>query len=297
MSNSKKVWLITGCSRGLGKDMANAVLAAGHKLVATARNADTLSHLAARYPDTVRIVDLDVTDAEAAREAVATAVENFGGLDVLVNNAGFGHLSSIEDMTEEYFRAQFETNFFGLLHVTRAALPVMRKQRSGHIIQVSSIGGRIGTPGLGAYQASKWAVGGMSEVLAREVKHLGIKVTVLEPGGMATEFASKSATFGDIGDDYQASVGMMVNMMSQMGEDLMVGDPAKVAQMVMKVADMDEPPLHLLAGSDAFFVGQAQTAYLAAHDEKNRELSLSTDFDGAPDVKETYSKLVELLWV
>ncbi|MBN9395785.1 MAG: SDR family NAD(P)-dependent oxidoreductase [Candidatus Melainabacteria bacterium] len=162
-------------------------------------------------------------------------------------------MASIEDMTEEYFRSQFETNFFGLLHVTRAALPVMRKQRSGHIIQVSSIGGRIGTPGLGAYQVSKWAVGGMSEVLAREVKHLGIKLTVLEPGGMATEFASKSATFGDIGDDYQASVGMMVNLMSKMGEDLMVGDPAKVAQLVMKVADMDEPPLHLLADSDAFF--------------------------------------------
>jgi NAD(P)-dependent dehydrogenase (short-subunit alcohol dehydrogenase family) len=165
-------------------------------------------------------------------------------------------------MTEEYFRAQFETNFFGLLHVTRAALPVMRKQRSGHIIQVSSIGGRIGTPGLGAYQVSKWAVGGMSEVLAREVKHLSIKVTVLEPGGMATEFASKSATFGDIGDDYQASVGMMVIMINKMGEELMVGDLAKVAQPVMKVADMDEPLLHLLAGIDAFFVGQAQTTYL-----------------------------------
>jgi len=160
------------------------------------------------------------------------------------------------NMTEEYFRSQFETNFFGLLHVTRAALPVMRKQRSGHIIQISSIRGRIGTPGLGAYQASKWAVGGMSEVLAREVKHLGIKVTVLEPGGMATEFASKSATFGDIGDDYQESVGMMVNMMSKMGEGLMVDDLAKVAQLDMQVADMDEPPLHLLVGSDAFFVGQ-----------------------------------------
>jgi short-subunit dehydrogenase len=135
-------------------------------------------------------------------------------------------------------RAQFETNFFGLLHVTRAALRVMRKQRSGHIIQVSSIGGRIGTPGLGAYQASKWAVGGMSEVLAREVKHLGIKVTVLEPGGMATEFASKSATFGDIGDDCQESVGMMINMMSKMGEDLMVGDPAKAVARGLKAQQM-----------------------------------------------------------
>jgi hypothetical protein len=126
----------------------------------------------------------------------------------------------------------------------------------------------------------------MSQVLAREVKHLGINVTVFEPGGMATEFASKSATFGDIGDDYQASVGMMVIMINKMGEELMVGDLAKVAQLVMKVANMDEP-LHLLAGSDAFFVGQAQTAYLAAHDEKNRDLSLSSDIDGAPDVKET----------
>ena len=165
-----KVWLITGSSRGLGRAIAEVALSAGHRLVATARRPDDLRDLVAIAPDRVHAVALDVTDAAAARKAVAAATSAFGRLDVLVNNAGYANVGAFEDLPEDDFRGQVETDFFGVVNVTRAALPVMRAQRDGHIIQISSLGGRSGTPGLSAYQASKWAVGGFSEVVAAEVR-------------------------------------------------------------------------------------------------------------------------------
>ena len=178
-----QVWLITGSSRGLGHALAEAALAAGHQLVATARNPAQLAGLVECYGDQVRAVALDVTDEQAANHAVNTAVEAFGRLDVLVNNAGYGDIGSIEDTSLADFRAQIETNLFGVINVTKAALPLLRQQGAGHIIQVSSIGGRRGSPGLAPYQSAKWGVEGFSEVLAKEVGPLGIKVTILEPGG------------------------------------------------------------------------------------------------------------------
>jgi NAD(P)-dependent dehydrogenase (short-subunit alcohol dehydrogenase family) len=237
----ERVWLITGSSRGLGRALAEAVLAAGDKLVATARKPAQLADLVDRHGDQVRAVALDVTDSGAAGNAIQGAVDAFGRLDVLVNNAGYANLNSIEDMAAEDFREQIETNFFGVVNVTRAALPVFRRQRDGHIIQISSIGGRWATPGLSAYQSAKWAVGGFSEVLAKEVGPLGVKVTVVEPGGMRTDWAGSSMRVGAVQPDYQKAVGAMIQAHST-NADIVRGDPAKVAQAILRVASEKRPP-------------------------------------------------------
>ena len=281
-----KVWLITGSSRGLGRELASAVLDAGHRLVATARRVDDLRDLAARYQGAVRPVALDVTDAAAARAAVAVAASAFGRLDVVVNNAGYANVNSIEDMAEDDFRAQIETNFFGVVNVTRAALPVLRAQRDGHIIQVSSIGGRGASPGLSAYQSAKWAVGGFSEILAKEVGPLGIRVTVVEPGGMRTDWAGSSMRIDEIRSDYQATVGARSSRLRD-NADAMRGDPAKVARAIHRIASEKEPPVRLLLGSDAVFLAGANAAARAEEDAKWKALSMSTDFDGLGDFAET----------
>src|SRR5436190_1008866 len=179
-----QVWLITGSARGLGRAIAEAVLAAGDKLIATARNPQQLADLVERYGENVRAVALDVTEERAAMAAVQLAVDVFGRLDVLVNNAGYGNLAAIEDTTMQDFRAQLETNLFGVVNLTKAAIPVMRRQGAGRILQFSSVGGRVGPIGRGGYAAAKWGVEGFSEVLAKEVGPLGIKVTIIEPGGL-----------------------------------------------------------------------------------------------------------------
>jgi NAD(P)-dependent dehydrogenase (short-subunit alcohol dehydrogenase family) len=248
MSN---VWLITGSSRGLGRAIAEAVLAAGDHLVATARDPETLADLAARYPATLRTAPLDVTDPAAAQAAVALALDAFGRLDVLVNNAGYGHIAPFEQMDPEAFRAQMDTNFYGVVNLTRAALPAMRRQGSGHILQISSVGGRIGNPGLSAYQSAKWAVGGFTEVLAQELAPLGIRVTTLEPGGMRTNwgFTAKGAV-PELLPGYQPSVGALLTLLEGIvGQEN--SDPAKVAAVVLQLARHPNPPVHLLLGSDA----------------------------------------------
>jgi NAD(P)-dependent dehydrogenase (short-subunit alcohol dehydrogenase family) len=281
-----KIWLITGSSRGLGRDLASAVLAGGHRLVATARKPEDLYDLVARYGERVRATALDVTDPAAARAAVAVATSAFGRLDVVVNNAGYANVNSIEDMGEDDFRAQMETNFFGVVNVTRAALPVLRRQRDGHIIQISSIGGRHATPGLSAYQSAKWAVGGFSEVLSNEVGPLGIRVTVVEPGGMRTDWAGSSMRTDEIRSDYQPTIGAMIEHLRG-NADVMRGDPAKVAQVILRVASEKEPPLRLLIGTDAVFLAGVGAAARAKEDAKWKALSVSTDFDGMVDFSET----------
>ena len=276
-----KVFLLTGSSRGLGRQIAEAVLAAGHRLVATARRPETLSDLAERYGSQILPVTLDVTDPVGARAAVAAGVEAFGRLDVLVNNAGYANLASVEDITLDDFREQIDANLLGVVYLTKAALPVLRQQGGGHIIQVSSIGGRLATPGLSAYQAAKWAVGGFSEVLAKEVGPLGIKVTVLEPGGMATDWAGSSMRVPPVSEPYQATVGPMARL--HQGDDgpPALGDPAKVAQVVLAVADSDEPPLRLILGSEAYAYAAAAAQARAEADAKWHDLSVSTDRDDA----------------
>ncbi|HSY24428.1 MAG TPA: SDR family NAD(P)-dependent oxidoreductase [Polyangiaceae bacterium] len=281
-----KVWLVTGSSRGLGLEIAKAVLAAGDRLVATARNPRDLQSLVDRYGSAVRAVALDVTQPAQARAAVEAARTAFGRLDVVVNNAGYANVNSIEDVAEDDFRAQIETNFFGVVNVTRAALPVLRAQRSGHIIQVSSIGGRSATQGIAAYQSAKWAVGGFSEVLAREVAPLGIRVTVLEPGGMRTDWSGSSMRIDTIQPDYQATVGAVAARLRG-NPHAAQGDPAKVAGVVIAIADEPAPPLRLLLGSDAVFMAGLLAKARAEEDAAWRTVSVSTDTDGVVPFAET----------
>lgn len=274
-----KIFLVTGSSRGLGRQIAEKVLAAGHSLVATARRPEQLADLVERYGDRIRAVALDVTDPAAAKAAVQVAVEAFGRLDVVVNNAGYANTASVEDITAADFREQVDTNLFGVVNLTKAALPVLREQGGGHIIQVSSVGGRMPTPGMSAYQAAKYAVGGFSEVLAQEVAPLGIKVTVLEPGGMRTDWAGPSMTVHPISPAYEPTVGRVVSMLRGNIAHRAAGDPAKVADVVLTVADLDDPPVRLLLGSDAVhYAGQVEAAR-AESDAKWRALSVSTDAD------------------
>ena len=282
-----RTWLITGSSRGLGRELAAAVLEHGDRLVATARRPKDLDGLVRHHGDRVRAVALDVTDPAAARAAVHAAVDAFGGLDVLVNNAGYANVDSIEDMAEDDFRAQFETNFFGVVNVTRAVLPLMRGRRSGHIVQISSIGGRRATAGLSAYQSAKWAVGGFSEVLAKEVGPLGIHVTVVEPGGMRTDWSGASMRTNPPQPDYDATVGAFIRSLRD-NEDAMRNDPAKVAQAIIRVVTAEpDPPLRILLGSDAVFLAPLIAAARAAEDERWSGLGASTDFDGLGDFADT----------
>jgi NAD(P)-dependent dehydrogenase (short-subunit alcohol dehydrogenase family) len=273
-----QVWLITGSSRGLGRALADAVLAAGHQLVATARDPAQLADLAERYGYQVRAVALDVTDPNAADRADKTAVDTFGRLDVLANNAGYGNVAPIEDTSLAEFRAQIETNLFGVINLTKAAIPVMREQRSGHIMQFSSIGGRIGPPGRAPYAASKWGVEGFSEVLAKEVGPLGIKVTIIEPGGFRTDFAGSSTTISEGRPEYDSTVGRVARYQRDYN-GVQPGDPAKAAAVVIHVASLDEPPLRLLLGSDAVRGAEQNDVARIEADRKWRDVSVSTDFE------------------
>ena len=187
-----KVWLVTGSSSGLGRKIAEAVLGSGDLLVATARDPGHLEDLAGQYGDHVRTTPLDVTDESAADAAVQVAMNAFGRLDVVVNNAGYGDVAPFEQLSSDRFKAVMDTNFYGVVHVTRAALPIMRRQKSGYILQISSLGGRLGLAGSSAYHAAKWAVGGFTESLAQEVAPFGVKVCALEPGGMRTNWGTRS---------------------------------------------------------------------------------------------------------
>jgi NAD(P)-dependent dehydrogenase (short-subunit alcohol dehydrogenase family) len=271
------VWLITGSSRGLGRALAEAVLAAGQKLVATARDPKQLSDLVERYRDQVRAVALDVTDERAAAAAMQSAVDAFGRIDVLVNNAGYGDLSSIEDTTMKSFRTQIETNLFGVINVTKAAIPLMRREGSGHILQFASIGGRVGPVGRGAYAAAKWGVEGFSEVLAKEVGPLGLKVTIIEPGGFRTDFAGSSQTIGPDNPVYAKTVGAVARFQRDFNGK-QPGDPSRAAAAILTIAGTENPPLRLLLGSDAVLAAEEAERARIESDNKWRDLSVSTDF-------------------
>jgi NAD(P)-dependent dehydrogenase (short-subunit alcohol dehydrogenase family) len=218
-----------------------------------------------------------VTDEGAALAAVQSAVDAFGRIDVLVNNAGYGDLASIEDTTMREFRAQVETNLFGVVNITKAALPIMRRQGSGHILQFSSVGGRVGPVGRGAYAAAKWGVEGFSEVLAKEVGPLGIKVTIVEPGGFRTDFAGSSTTIAPDNPAYAATVGAVARFQREYN-GAQPGDPTKAAAALLRVATLDEPPLRLPLGSDAARAVEEAERARAEADKKWRALSESTDF-------------------
>lgn len=272
-----KVWFVTGSSRGLGRAIVAAALEAGDRVVATARKPAQLDDLVARHGDRIHPVGLDVIDPEQVHSAVQEGLKVFGRYDVVVNNAGYADLASVEDVTVEDFRAQIDTNLYGVVHVSKAVLPFLREQGSGHIFQVSSVGGRIGSVGLAAYQSAKWAVGGFSTVLAQEVAPLGIKVTVLEPGAMRTDWAGSSMTIPPVSEPYRQTVGGFADMVKSLTETASAhsADPARIARTVVELAGRDDAPLRLLLGRDAVQYGGAAARQLAESDEKWRPVSES----------------------
>ncbi|MDR8412521.1 SDR family NAD(P)-dependent oxidoreductase [Nonomuraea sp. 3-1Str] len=255
-----KVWLVTGSSRGLGRDFVEAALSRGDKVAATARSTDGFDELVAAYGDAVLPLQMDVTDKAAVFEGVKRAKEHFGRLDVVVNNAGYAQVGAIEELTEQQLRDQLETNVFGAVWVVQAALPYLREQHSGHIVQLSSAAGLIAMPLGGAYHASKWALEGLNEALAHEVADFGIKVTIIEPGGFATRSGKNPDPLnnGHLAETNPVYDGLRRRLADMVGNQP-AGDPAAAAQALLKIVDSDAPPLRVLFGLG--FYPMLQQAY------------------------------------
>ncbi|KAL1876349.1 hypothetical protein VTK73DRAFT_9528 [Phialemonium thermophilum] len=270
-----KVWLITGASRGLGLAIAQAALDSGASVIATARKPEQLNHLVEKFgADRILPIRLDVSKSDEAIQAVKAGHDKFGRIDVVVNNAGYANLASVEDIAIDDFEAQMATNFFGVVYVTKAVLPILREQGSGHIFQISSLGGRIGSPGLSAYQSAKWAVGGFSTVLSQEVAQLGIKVTVIEPGAIRTDWAGSSMNIPSMSEPYKPVIGPFAEMLRNMsGKEVSI--PSKIADIIVKLSGDKDAPLRLLCGPDAVRYAEQAAEALAASDKKWRAVSCS----------------------
>ncbi|KAK4460376.1 oxidoreductase boa17 [Cladorrhinum samala] len=271
-----KVWFVTGSSRGLGRAIVEAALASGASVIATARSAKSLDALAEKFgPDRFLALALDVSRESDVVETIRAGHQKFGRIDVVVNNAGYANTAALEDMEIQDFRQQMDTNFMGVVYVTKAAIPILRRQGSGRIFQVSSLGGRLGTPGLSAYQSAKWAVGGFSTVVAQELAPLGIKVTVLEPGGIRTDWAGSSMMIPEISEPYSSTVGAVAEMRrKRLGSEESL--PEKIARIVVDLSEADDPPFRLLLGPQAVEYAAKAAEELAASDEKWRHVSLSS---------------------
>jgi len=279
-----KIWLITGSGNGLGRDIAEAALAAGDNVVAGARRTEELAPLVAQYGERVKPVTLEVRDETAAKSAVRLAVETFGRLDVLVNNAGYGQIAPFEQMSAEDFQAVMDTCFYGVVYTTRAAIPVMRRQKSGYIFQVSSVGGRLAVAGNTPYHAAKWAVGGFSDALAMEVAPFGVKICSLEPGGIRTNWARRARQKApELLPEYEASVGASLKVLHT-HEVLSEGDPRKIANVVVQLANSEEVPVRLILGVDAEKRVQRAEAARASEAEKWHRLTVSTVFEDAEPI-------------
>jgi NAD(P)-dependent dehydrogenase (short-subunit alcohol dehydrogenase family) len=277
-----KVWLITGASRGLGRAFTEEALKCGHRVLATARNSDHLVDFADKFGKSVRTVSLDVTNEAQAKYAFDAAIETFGLLDVVVNNAGYGNVGSVEDTSLADFRTQIETNLFGVIIMTKAVLPYFRERQAGHFIQISSIGGRVGPPGRAPYAAAKFGVEGFSESLAKEVAPHGIKVTIVEPGGFRTDFAGSSTALREGRPEYDQTVGATVRFQRDYNGK-QPGDPVRAAQALLYIASLSEPPLRLLLGSDAYNAAEKDTMQTLAADREWKDLSISTDRSSRQD--------------
>ncbi|PJJ54453.1 oxidoreductase [Hymenobacter chitinivorans] len=273
------VWFITGSARGLGRSLTEAVLARGGRVAATARQPEQLADLVTRYGRQVLPLALDVTDAAQITAAVATAVAHFGRLDVVVNNAGFGITGAAEAYSEEQVRSQLETNLYAPIAITRAVLPYLRRQGSGHILQISSVGGRVGNAGVSIYQAAKFGLSGFTEALAKEVAPLGIRVTAVEPGGFRTDWAGASMRFAPAIAGYDL-VQQRADFFAS-GSFVPVGDPAKAAQVMLDLVQHPHPPVHLVLGSEAAAMLRQADADRRAEFEHWLPVTLSTDHDEA----------------
>jgi NAD(P)-dependent dehydrogenase (short-subunit alcohol dehydrogenase family) len=272
-----KTWLITGSSRGLGRAFSEAALSAGDNVAATARKIEDLDALKQQFGRQVLPLALDVTNEGQAKEAVEATFRTFGDLNVLVNNAGYGNLAPVEDTTLDEFRAQIETNLFGVIILTKAVLPYFRERRAGHIVQITSIGGRIGPVGRAPYAAAKWGVEGFSESLAKEVTPLGIKVTIVEPGGFRTDFAGTSTDLRPGRPEYDATVGAAARFQRDYNGK-QPGDPKRAADVLLRLVSMPDPPLRIVLGSDAYDAAEKNDLAKIESGHGWKELSLSTDF-------------------
>ncbi|MFJ5925094.1 SDR family NAD(P)-dependent oxidoreductase [Kitasatospora sp. NPDC092948] len=277
-TTQQQVWFITGSSRGFGRALVDAVLAAGDLVVATARRPEPLAEELAAYGDRVLTVPLDVTDPAAAEAAIDAAVARFGRIDVLVNNAGYANVSPVETSDDADFRTQFETNFWGVYHVTKAALPTLRRQQSGTVVQFSSIGGRVGgSPGIASYQAAKFAVDGFTRTLATETAPFGIRYLVVEPSGFATDWAGASMTAHPVPEAYDRTVGAMNRRMRQ-GEAGAAGDPRRAAEIIVRTVRGGELPSHLLLGVNAVTMALDYSRRQLAEATAWEQVSRSADF-------------------
>ncbi|ACT00354.1 oxidoreductase [Paenibacillus sp. JDR-2] len=275
MTNNK-VWIITGCSTGFGRELASATIKAGYKVVVTARNLNAIADLVNGNTDNVLAMELDVTKPEQIEMTVKAAIDKFGRIDVLVNNAGVGYFSSIEEAAEEETRKMFEINFWGLMHMTNAVLPYMRSERSGHIINISSIGGLASFPGVGYYNGTKYAVEGISESLAKEVLPFNIHVSLIEPSNFRTDWSGRSAakTKSAI-KEYEELISPFINGDTRGKEP---GDPKKAAKAIIGIVEAEEPPLRLLLGAEAYSVVVNKYTESLKNFEKWKEVSVNADF-------------------
>ena len=276
--NDSPVWLITGCSSGLGRALAARVLARGHRLIATARQPETLDELVAADPSRCRALALDVADASQVAPVVAQAAEIFGRLDVVVNNAGYGLVGAVEEYDEAQITRNFETNFFGALRVIRAALPILRAQRRGHFVNISAAAVIANYAGFSIYGATKWALEGLSESLAAEVRPLGLKVTIVQPGPFRTEFISRSLERASAAiPDYEASSGKFRRFLETMN-GRQPGDPAKAADAIIAAVESDNPPLRLVLGKYAIDKTRRKLGSAARELDAGSAAGAATDF-------------------
>ncbi|SHM79750.1 SDR family NAD(P)-dependent oxidoreductase [Streptomyces yunnanensis] len=272
-----QTWFITGSSRGFGRSLTVAALEAGDQVVATARRPEHLADLVERFGDQVLPVALDVTDAEAVAAALDTARDRFGRIDVIVNNAGYANVAPVETAPEDDFRRQFETNFWGVYNVSKAALPLLKAQGGGIVVQFSSIGGRVGgSSGLGSYQAAKFAIDGLTRVLATETAPFGIRYLVVEPSGFATDWAGSSMDVQDVPPEYQATVGTFTD---RARGSRIAGDPDRAAGILVRVVKREHLPSHLLLGANAAGMALDYSRQQIAEAEAWQTVSLSADFD------------------
>lgn len=274
----KPVWFVTGCSTGFGRELVKQLLAANYKVVITARSIDKIQDLAVGHEENSLVLALDVTQKDQVQAAVAAAEQAFGSIDVLVNNAGFGYFSSVEEGEDAKIRAQFETNVFGLIQITQAVLPGMRKRKEGHIVNLSSIGGLRSFPALGFYHATKYAVEGLSEALSIETAPLGIKVTLVEPGPFRTDWAGRSSLQTPLNiADYEPTVGARMKATAAYSGK-QKGDPVRAAAAIIKAVASENPPLRLLLGQAAYDLAQGKIDMLKADFETWKDVSIGADF-------------------
>ncbi|MER2194017.1 oxidoreductase [Methylobacterium brachiatum] len=278
MPNTQPVWFITGCSTGFGRELAKLVIARGWRAVVTARDRAKVADLAEGATDRVLALALDVTDASQIAQAVSETSKQFGRIDVLVNNAGYGYQSSIEEGEEDKIRAQFDANVFGLFALTRAVLPLMRAQRAGHVLNVTSVAGLVGFPASGYYAATKHAVEGFSDALAAEAGPLGIKVTCIEPGPFRTDWAGRSLiqTPSTI-PDYAETAGARLKATSEKS-GTQAGDPVRAGEAMIRVTELDNPPRHLVLGAWGYEAVTSRLKQRLAEIEAWRETSLGADY-------------------